>query len=333
LWEDYREATDLSGAAGVSQVEIALGNDGIYMTDWDGNILHAPADSSSSHFLFKSPVPGARLFGFDRDGNRLYFTASSIDTQTQRASSQIFGIDVATGESRILADLADTVIGAVAVVGSRFYVSNGYVTAIFTGPLDWDATAGIGDLKLCASISSLGQVAISNGTLLGIDVAQSLLAEFDLNTCSTTQVYPLATQDEHGYTSVLSAAEGRPYLQHCDWATMDCLLVRVAADGTLEPMASGYVNVSAGPAVTGENVYLIAKPVGGDEAQFLRLYTWGDNPNSPIALAAPLSGVSQLVVNAKYVYAVECTSDAADGIFESSNVGYTATCRVLRIRR
>ncbi len=334
LWEDRREVTDPTGAVGLGRVELVLGNAGAYMTDWDGNILYAAESSNAAQLLFKSPAPGARLIGFDSSSNRLYASVSYFNGQNQRSLSQIFGIDVETGESRVLVDLADTLISTVAVIGNRFYFASVYQSALFAGPLDWDATSGIADLQTCVPASLMTQFAISNSTLYNLDYSQTLLVAVDLTTCSTTRV--LSLEPPTGYTS-LSSAEGLPYLQDCDFATSGCTLFRLNAEGTIEPMVRGYImSGNASPVVAGNSVYLLAKLVGNADAQPTRLYTWGASPNSPIALAAPLAMVSQLALDAKYVYAVETTSDWASGIFDSPVSAHSdryATSRFLRVRR
>jgi hypothetical protein len=337
LWEQRREGTAASISA--RPTEIVLGNDGIYWTDGDGNIVHAARSSNAGRIVFKLPAEGARVFDFDPDNNRLYTAGTVYDAQSRRITLQIFGIDIATGESRLLADLPDTTSARVDVIGNRFYITNDFDSALLTGPLDWESTAKTSDLRSCVPASLMSQSVISKNTLYnlstanGSDTAPSMLTAVDLTPCSTVWTVALEIPSVNGVSLALSAAEGQPYLQECDDIALDCSLFSVASDGTREPVVRGYFDWASRPTTAGSDVYVVANAAGNSAAQPTRLYTWGTDRDLPIAIAAPLASGSQVVVDAEYVYALQDGVDTTDGVFENADTSYVVSSRIVRIRR
>jgi hypothetical protein len=344
LWEQQTELSQKNDSGqfikyGVRLLssQVMLDRKAVYWTDMSGTVIRADKQSGTSRVLFESPSGNSGVVGLDSAGNRLYVEAIVIEDATQRVSSRVIGIDVGTGESRILADLADVVISGVTFVGSRFYFfiegygsTGGDGPTLFTGPIDWDSTSRIGDLRTCMSLPAGGS-ANSGLTLYWIDADGTSLVRADLESCTTSSV--LRLQSELVNQPFVWEAEGQLYVDKCNSSGLECGLYRIASDGSLEFLARRLFdpNAPGNAGVDPADMYSVDR-LDGDFAEPPRLYKkWLDSTSSPLALAAPFGGTNVLAVDAEYVYVWQNSFDTDGGVIEGST-GFIFE-RLVRVKR
>lgn len=312
---------------------LVVGRDEVFWSDGTGRIRRTNDNDDTSVVLYESTAHATAVADFDPSSHRLYILLLHLDDDSNRVSSQIVGVDVETGESRVLVELADIAINGLRAIGGRFYFTlwnTGADSPLLTAPLAWDSTSTTRDIQSCVPSELMSKrLVIGLSAAHYLDSDPSSIVSIDLARCSAVAILPVGALGSDQTTLV--AAGDELYLQDCDTSAFDCTFSRVDADGNRQLIARGYFSWINSPVVRDRDVYVVSNRLGNEMAEPPRLYTWKDDMQAPLAIAAPLLGWVRLALSAKYVYAIESTGGLSAGILESAE--YASVSRILRMRR
>ncbi len=315
----------------------------VYWVDTSGRVLRTAQADGNTDVLLEGISSSGGIDGFDRERQRLYVRFDS-EYPLQRLISQLYGIDVTTGEVHLMADWVDIPIGGLVTFGERFYLVQAQyelpqrVTAddptgaasvtlthsMLTGSLDWSATSHIADLTAC-SPGEVIALTINEQYLYYLDFYQSLLVTIDPASCARVAEAPIEPLIDASVRLVQTAAE--PYLVDCNYSVFpfSCDVYRLDSGGRLVPIASELALRSRLGLSVGEgNLFWIG--VAPSRLQMVDLAT-----SEVTTLAGALEGETTMAVRPDAVYVQQRVYSSEDGMFDDGE--NMVTERIVRVTR
>lgn len=310
----------------------------VYWAGPDGAILRTSKTGESTAVLraatsvspLGGPETGSSTIVADLSGSGaiLYIAVLHVDAQSGRYSSQVIAIDLASQESRVVADLVDISPSKLEIADNRFLLLTSSGAGILSGPLDQTEVVNTSELRALVVGQIYDFVVVENRAYF-VSYDSRSLQSLNLVDGSMKTLLPVSAYASKA--SVLVATAGQVYFFDCgETQQYSCSWSRVSSDGDSEVAVAGLSNQDGTIVADAASTYFVGS-LASMMYSPMKLYGWSGPVANPTTMAAPFENVRGMALDSTYVYVAEALGDSLEG--EGDEQQRAATSRLVRITR